>query len=110
MKDTILKTLNKYSTTNLGWLEDFHGETVLLIDPMDYHKITDEIIFALQSEVKTTSGELYKKIYIKSESDLPKEDGRYLVYRTIYDPWDEYKILPFTISEDFVFIKDNKGS
>jgi hypothetical protein len=42
-RERIIEVLNKYSTTNIGWIEEAHGERTLLIDPMDYHKIADEL-------------------------------------------------------------------
>ena len=56
MKDEIIKVLNKYSTTNIGWIEEAHGERTLLIDPMDYHKIASELS-ALQEEKEEPKAE-----------------------------------------------------
>jgi hypothetical protein len=56
-------------------------------------------ISALENQIKEqpkTTGELYKKIWIKSESDLPKESDYYFTHRKLnYEIWPNH---PFDIT------------
>jgi hypothetical protein len=39
----IIELLNEYSTTDIEWLKNVYGENATFIDPMDYHKIADDL-------------------------------------------------------------------
>lgn len=88
MKDTIIEK-QKEIIKNLKEVGTYYFEVhkkggASLEDVQRMKKLTEEgerlesELSALQSNVKTTSDELYKKIYIKSESDLPKDNADYV--------------------------------
>ena len=56
--------------------------------------------FAEQSRI-TEQGELFKKVYIKSEADLPKVKGRYCFYDKVMQQFKE-----FTCPTDSPLIKE----
>jgi hypothetical protein len=48
-KEKIIEILNKYSKTDLEWMEQFHGKDCRVIDFMDYDKIVNELV-SLESQ------------------------------------------------------------
>jgi len=51
--DNIIGVLNKYSNTDYDWLRNFYNQDILVIDPMDYYKIAEELF--TPSEPKPTN-------------------------------------------------------
>ncbi len=49
-----------------------------------------------------TEEQIYKKVYIHSEDDLPKEDGKYICHHRGADE-DEFDLLPFKVKESHWF-------
>jgi hypothetical protein len=60
--EEIIEILNQYSTTPLKWLEDFFSKNKRVIDPMDYHKIADEISKIIDQESERRIDELIHKL------------------------------------------------
>jgi hypothetical protein len=66
----------------ISFLEDFEGG----IYRIEAHNLRDEIS-ALEKQIEKQpqiTGKLYKEVWIKSESDLPKEDGVYFCHYKKY--------------------------
>ena len=75
--DNTIGVLNKYSKTDYDWLRDFYNQDILVIDPMDYHKIAEEL--STLSEPKPTDEEIEQVA-----CDEMQQDWTDLAYLRVY--------------------------
>jgi len=66
----IIGILNKYSKTDYDWLRDFYNQDILVIDPMDYHKIAEEL--STPSQHQPVEDKISATAFVESCGDMPE--------------------------------------